>query len=273
VTLPTFVGIGVPRAGTTWLHALLAAHPDVYMPTQRKEIRFFDRYFDRGLPWYETFFETEGGRHAAVGEISPQYFYPRECPERIASTLPEAKLLVMLRHPVDRAYSNYGFVVQRKHYRGSFQEYLASRPRAVEMGHYGPPLVAYLRRFGRDRILPLVFERTVGDGTQARADLAAFLGIRADGFPESVGRVNATTIPRHPGAASFAVRVARTLRQRHLDGLVDVGERLGVRRLWANGERMPKLDRAVRAELSPVYEDDVRAVEDALQVDLSCWRS
>ena len=56
MTLPTFLGIGVQRAGTTWLHTLLNSHPDVYMPTHRKEIRFFDRYYERGLSWYEEFF-------------------------------------------------------------------------------------------------------------------------------------------------------------------------------------------------------------------------
>ena len=56
MTLPTFLGIGVPRAGTTWLHTLLAGHPDVYLPTRRKEIRFFDRYHDLGTAWYEAFF-------------------------------------------------------------------------------------------------------------------------------------------------------------------------------------------------------------------------
>ena len=56
MTLPTFLGIGVPRGGTTWLHTTLISHPDVYMPTRRKEVRFFDRYYERGLGWYETFF-------------------------------------------------------------------------------------------------------------------------------------------------------------------------------------------------------------------------
>ena len=67
MTLPTFLGIGVPRGGTTWLHTLLATHPDVYIPTRRKEIRFFDRHFDRGLGWYEGFFcdDDERDRYRA----------------------------------------------------------------------------------------------------------------------------------------------------------------------------------------------------------------
>lgn len=272
MTLPTFVGIGVPRAGTTWLHALLDGHPDVFVPAKRKEIRFFDRHFERGIGWYEAFFAESKGR-AAVGEISPQYFYSEQAPARIASTLPKASLLLMLRHPVDRAYSNYGFVVQRKRYRGTFEEFLATRPRATEMGFYAPALRAYLDLFDRERILPLVFERTVGDGLDARAALASFLGVPAEGFPTSLGRVNATTIPRHPKLASAAVSTARKLRRRHLEPLVDLGGRVGLRRLWAGGRAIPRLDPGLRAELSKPYEDDFRAVEDLLGIDLGCWRS
>ena len=74
MTLPTFVGIGVPRAGTTWLHTMLDKHPETYLPGKRKEVRFFDRYFDEGLGWYETFFRDADPNARAVGEISPQYF-------------------------------------------------------------------------------------------------------------------------------------------------------------------------------------------------------
>lgn len=275
MTLPTFLGIGVPRAGTTWLHAVLAGHPDVYMPSRRKEVRFFDRHFDRGLGWYEAFFADPGAidRYRAIGEISPQYFYCEECPARISSTLPDAKLLVMLRHPVDRAYSNYGFVVQRRNYRGSFEEFLTTRPKAVEKGFYSPRLKDYLRRFDRNRVLPLVFERTVGDGAAARESLAAFLDVPADGFPPSVGRVNATTVPRHPSLASVAVRAGRRLRRRHLESIVDLGGRLGVRRLWASGDRMPGLDPEVRARLTRLYERELDELENALQIDVSCWRT
>ena len=60
MTLPTFLGIGVQRGGSTWLHTLLTSHPDVYLPTRRKEVRFFDRDYERGLKWYESVEEVHG---------------------------------------------------------------------------------------------------------------------------------------------------------------------------------------------------------------------
>jgi Sulfotransferase domain len=275
MTLPTFLGIGVPRAGTTWLHTLLAGHPAIFLPTKRKEIRFFDRHFEHGLGWYESFFcpPEEADRYAAIGEISPQYFYCEECPGRIAATLPDVRLLVMLRHPVDRAYSNYGFVVQRRNYRDSFERFLESRPNAVEMGFYSAHLGDYLRTFGQDRILALVFERAVKDTEGVRRTLGAFLGVPPEGFPDSVGKVNASTVPRHGKLANLAVKTGRTLRRNHLESVVDVGARLGGRRLIGRGSALPKLDPDRKRELSRRYEGEFDELERLTGLDLSVWRS
>ena len=180
MTLPTFLGIGVPRAGTTWLNTLLSSHPDVYTPTLRDEINFFDRYYERGLSWYETLFPApkHAERYEAIGEISPQYLECDECPERIFATLPESKLTVMLRHPVNRAYSQYGFFVQRRNYRGSFEDFLAARPRALERGFYSRYLKRYLRHFSRTQILALLFENAVVDTLKTKTVLADFLDMK-----------------------------------------------------------------------------------------------
>jgi len=274
VTLPTFLGIGVPRAGTTWLHTLLSGHPDVYLPAKRKEVRFFDRHYQRGIAWYEGFFcpPGEADRYAAIGEISPQYFYCEECPGRISAILPEAKLLVMLRHPVDRAYSNYGFVVQRRNYRDSFEEFLATRPNALEMGFYSRHLSRYLRHFDASRILALVFEEAVADGDKVRRALGDFLGVSQDGFPASVGKVNASTVPKHGSLANVAVKTGRRLRKRHLEPLVDLGARLGGRRLLAKGSALPRLDPQAKEDLSRLYEGEFEELEHLMRIDLSVWR-
>lgn len=102
MTLPTFLGIGVPRGGTTWLHTLLASHPEVYMPTRRKEIRFFEKYYERGVSWYSTFFcpPEQAERYRAIGEISTQYYDCKACPQRIFTTLPQSKLIIIDRKSV-----------------------------------------------------------------------------------------------------------------------------------------------------------------------------
>jgi hypothetical protein len=274
MTLPTFVGIGVARGGTTWLHTLLSGHPKAYMPMNRKEIRFFDRNYDRGLDWYEAFFPptAEADGYVAIGEISPQYFYCETCPERIAATLPAVKLLVILRHPVDRAYSHYGFVVQRRNFQGSFEEFLALRPKMLEKGFYSRSFDRYLRYFDRDRILALVFEQAVRDHDTTRRALSAFLELPLDGFPSSVGKVNASTVPKFGALSNFAVTTGRRLRKTHLEAAVDLGARLGVRDLLTKGKALPRLDADLRTHLSQRYATEFDELECRLGIDVGSWR-
>lgn len=274
MTLPTFLGIGVPRAGTTWLHTLLSAHPDVYLPTRRKEVRFFDRHHDQGREWYEEFFcdPDEARRYSAIGEISPQYLYCDECPERISTLLPDAKLIVMLRHPVDRAYSQFGFVIQRRDFRGSFEEFVASRNRALEMGFYSRHLARYLDHFDRSQIHPMIFEEAVSERSQVRGELARFLGVSEQLFPEAIDRVNPSTVPRFRSLSSAAVKTGRRLRRHHLESLVDLAGRMGLRRLMTSGRRVPPLDRELRRHLSEMFADEFEALETSWGLDLSIWR-
>jgi Sulfotransferase domain len=274
VTLPTFLGIGVPRAGTTWLHTLLSAHPEVYLPSRRKEVRFFDRHHDQGQGWYEEFFCTadEARGYRAIGEISPQYLYCEECPERISTLLPTAKLIVMLRHPVDRAYSQFGFVMQRRDFRGSFEEFVATRPRALEMGFYSRYLEGYLHHFERSRILPVVFEEAVSERSEVRHDLAGFLGITEELFPGATDRINPSTVPRFRSLSSFAVKTGRRLRRHHLESLVDVAGRMGLRRLLTSGRRVPPLEKGLKRELSQMYAAEFEELERSWGIDLGPWR-
>jgi len=276
MTLPTFLGIGVQRAGTTWLHTLLASHLDVYMPTRRKEIRFFEKYYERGLDWYATFFPPPeaAGRYLAIGEISTQYYDCEGCAQRIFSALPTSKLIIMLRHPVSRAYSQYGFVIQRGNYRGSFQQFLTERPSALEKGFYSRYLDQYLRYFDRSQILALLFEEIFADTPGAKVRIADFLNIDAGRFARSGAdrKVNASTVPNHRSLYGFIVKAGRRLRRKNLEPLVDFVMRLGVQRFLSRGIALPPLDENLKMQLSRPYQQEFEELERSLQIDLSSWR-
>lgn len=107
--LPDFLLIGAMKAGTSTLIAELAAHPHV-IRARRREIHFFGSRYDRGVAWYRTHFPTgyELRRYSAItGEGSTSYLANEESPARIRAVLPGAKLIALLRDPVDRAISNY----------------------------------------------------------------------------------------------------------------------------------------------------------------------
>lgn len=276
MTLPTFLGIGVQRGGSTWLHTLLTSHPDVYLPTRRKEVRFFDRDYQRGLKWYETFFPPpeQADRYQAIGEISPQYYQCEECPERIFAALPESKLIIMLRHPVDRAYSNYGFNVQRWNYRGSFEDYLVARPRMLERGFYSRYLKRYLRYYDRTQILALLFEEAVSDIYKTKNILADFLGISVDSFPSTAarGKVNASSVPKFQSIYGLTTKTALKLKKRQLHSVVDFVRRLGLQQILAKGKPLPPLNEESKKHLSLLYLDEFIELEECMQIDLSQWR-
>jgi hypothetical protein len=276
MALPTFLGIGVPRGGTTWLHALLETHPEINMPSRRKEIRFFDAHFETGTQWYEGFFcdPEEQERFRAIGEVSPQYIYCEECPRRISETLPGVRLILMLRHPVDRAYSQYGFLLQRRNFQGSFQEFLASRPKALEYGYYSRYAKRFLEYFSRSDLLPIVSEEAFADVPATCRQLAAFLDVPAGGFvlDNATTTVNRSTIPRAQRVAGIGVSVARRFRRLGLEPVVDAARRAGVQRVF-QGAPVPRIDAALKADLSRPYKEEFDELERLLEVDLSSWRS
>lgn len=104
--LPTFLVIGSQKAGTTSIYNVLKKHPQIFMP-ETKEINFFfhEYLYSRGIEFYELYFNSE--KSDVIGEASPGYICHPEAPRRIKKHLPNVKLILTVRNPIDRAYSQY----------------------------------------------------------------------------------------------------------------------------------------------------------------------
>ena len=105
MTLPDFLGIGTQKGGTTYLYELLKRHPQVFL-AEPKEQHFFSLHWQRGADWYRRQFAS-AAESQICGEITPYYLFHPEVPARIQSLLPNVKLIVLLRDPVERALSQY----------------------------------------------------------------------------------------------------------------------------------------------------------------------
>jgi hypothetical protein len=113
--LPDFVIIGAQKSGTSFLYDLLTQHPYVKRAAL-KELHYFDRHFDRGIEWYRSQFPLprwKEERKSITGEATPNYLFHPHAARRMAEVVPQARLIVLLRNPVDRAYSNYYKEVKR----------------------------------------------------------------------------------------------------------------------------------------------------------------
>ena len=194
--LPDFIVGGAPRSGTTWLYHLLDRHPDVYMAKPiRPEPKFFlvDDIFEKGLDFYaETWFSGVPD-YMLAGEKSTNYLESEVVAERIHESLPETRLVFVLRDPVDRAVSNWrwsrmnGFETlslpealrleeQRE---AEYQRDLRfSRPFSYfSRGLYRRMLQPFVDRFGLDQIVVLRYEEIAEKPTSVAETVHRFLGI------------------------------------------------------------------------------------------------
>ncbi|MHB8596656.1 MAG: sulfotransferase domain-containing protein [Ktedonobacteraceae bacterium] len=128
--LPNFLIIGAQRCGTTSLYYYLLEHPQM-VPGSAKELHFFDEYYARGMRWYRAQFPTTVQKYYAehirkqdfiTGEATPAYLLHPHAAERISKVLPDIKLIVLLRNPVDRAYSQHWLMTRVNHETLSFEE-------------------------------------------------------------------------------------------------------------------------------------------------------
>lgn len=106
-SLPDFLIIGTQKGGTTSLYSYLVQHPKI-APVLTKEIHYFDGYFTKGLAWYKAHFPLAlRMKGKLTGEATPYYLYHPHAAKRAAELVPNAKLVILLRNPVERAYSHY----------------------------------------------------------------------------------------------------------------------------------------------------------------------
>jgi hypothetical protein len=127
--LPDFIVAGAQKAGTTSLYHYLEQHPDMTPPIEKK-LAFFDKNYERGMQWYRLHFplQSNDGDASFTGESTAYYMFHPLAPERIAENLPHTKIILLLRNPVDRAFSHYQYKVRRGKEPLSFEAALDAEP-------------------------------------------------------------------------------------------------------------------------------------------------
>jgi hypothetical protein len=201
--LPEFLILGTQKGGTTSLHEYLCRHPQV-SPSTSKEVHYFDLAYDRGEGWYRAHFHPRRNPGEITGESSPYYLFHPRAPQRVAADLPGVKLIVILRNPVDRAFSHHNHEVALGFEQLSFEDALAAEPvrlageeerlladpryssfphrhyAYLERSRYAGQLERWFRHFDRDRFLVLDSEELFVEPAATVAAAQRFLGLRPE---------------------------------------------------------------------------------------------
>lgn len=127
---PDFIIVGAQKSGTTELFRYIKDHPLVV--NKRGEIHFFDLQFSKGLGWYKQQFPKRPSPEYKIGDKSPYYLFHPLVPKRVAKMFPNVKILMILRNPTDRAYSQYWHNVRRKREKISFEGVVKAEPQRLE---------------------------------------------------------------------------------------------------------------------------------------------
>lgn len=289
--LPNFVIIGAAKAGTTALYWYLAEHPAVFM-SPVKETNYFaygldgagrllygnpevHRFPVKSLAEYEALF-AGAERAAAIGEASPLYL---ECPQsagRIRELIPGARIICSLRHPVDRAYSDYQMFLRRRGLRLDPARDLTpasawARPDShwMQIGRYHEQLARYFDAFPRAQIHVSLFDDLKRNALQTTQDVYRFVGVdaaHAPNFaaPHAVGGMPASRLLERffmnpvirsavePWVPTRAANWVRQLRSRNL-------------------RRAPALPAQLRRDLTRHFRDDIARTSELIGRNLDGW--
>jgi hypothetical protein len=271
---PSFLIIGPPRTGTTWLHGVLRPHARLPEPT--KETRFFDRHFERGLNWYLGHFPIPCDERP-TGEVAPTYFASAAARLRVAMTLPHARLVVVFRHPVLRLVSMYRMKLAYGMFGWSLEEALERDPELIASSRYATHLRQWQSLFSRKQICVTLFDELSSD-PQAFVDrVAEHVGIRH--FPlqksqlEQIYSAAQLTMPRSFLATRAAVSMADWCKARRFDSVVAGVRNSSLIKLFlGGGAPFPEVKSQTLARIAKMLMPEIEQLEAMLDRDLTAWK-
>jgi hypothetical protein len=270
--LPSFLGIGAVKAGSTTLHQCLDAHPDVF---SQKEVRFFNLHWDKGVGWYAKHFEAApAGR--VLGEVCAGYSqhpWRSGVPERIAQVLPDVRLVYVVRDPIERIRSHY-----RQHVLGGAQrlplrEAVERDPNYLWCSRYAYQIDQYLELFPREQLLVITDQQLSRDRRGTLAQLYKFVGADPDWWTDEVGSLRANVTDKERITRHGVKRLAKLPGVRRAVEALPPSLNGAVRRVTHfDATQVPvEIEPDLRNELELALRDDVSRLRAHVNGDFDGW--
>ena len=296
MTLPNFLIVGAAKSGTSSLYEYLAQHPDIYLCPVKEPC-----YFSDGNPSlvrtdqeYEALFDGRTSEKA-VGEASASYLHDPEAPGKIKALLDGVKIIIILRNPVNRAYSQWGQIFYQLGYEKlSFENALEAEADRISQGKFGETspfyygfyryfhaglyheqVKRYIDTFDRERVQVHIFEEFIKDPIKSCKEIFMFIGVDPDFRPVT---------EKHNPAAAFRVGILHKLLLSPPSFLVQFYQALPMRsklfiynmarsifRMNLQEVSRPPMKKHVRDRLMERYRENIEQLENVLGRDLSIW--
>lgn len=297
--MPNFLIVGAGKAGTTALYHYLRQHPQIYL-SRVKETNFFalegeqvafkgpdaectcgiNRHSINNLNDYQQQFQTVSTQ-LAIGEVSPLYLYRSQTAAKIRYYIPDVKLVVILRNPVERAYSSFLHMIRDgwepiwdfsvaleaetariKHNWGWIWHY-------QNLGFYYSQLVPYFELFEPQQIKVYLYDDFNANPLKILRDLFQFLGVDETFVPDISLKHNVSGIPKNPIFNTFLNQAKWQLKKSKTTS----SEKILRFIIQMQNQNLckPPLSDTVRQQLLQIYQDDILKLEKLIQQDLSDW--
>jgi hypothetical protein len=267
--LPSFLVIGAVKAATTWISRNLRQSPAVFMPAS--EPHYFNVEYDRGLDWYLDFFEGAESSQL-IGEKTADYLPFAEAARRASELVPHAALIMSLRNPVERAYSDYCMLFRRGSVSARIEDYLdparAEFRRFIDYGLYHRQISTWLDHFPREHMLILTMEDVTGAPDESLRAIANLIGLKEELVPAAQSkRINDSRelfLPLELRKLLAPLKAAA----RPLRGKPTFE---AIRGTLARPIDYPAMPGELRLRLAEYYREDVERLEKLLDRDLGHW--
>ncbi len=297
MTMPNFLIIGAAKSGTTALHEYLQQHPQVYM-TPNKETNFFafegevidfngpgdngvKNFSITDLETYQAEFE-QVTNELALGEACPSYLYLPKAAPKIKKYIPNTRLIVILRNPVERAYANFLHLVRdNREPHSDFISALKDETTRIEnnwewfwhyiqVGYYGSQLQRYYEMFSPSQIKVYLYEDFKTKPVALIQDICRFLEIDNTFVPDMSYRPNRSGVPRNRTIHSFVMK-PNLLKDLFKPLLPNIFRQNIKNQVKYNNLEKPPISQSARQYLIKLYREDIIQCQNLINRDLSPW--
>ncbi len=268
-----FFIVGAQKAGTSWMYACMYEHPEICIPN--KEPHFFSREknLKKGLNWYlDTYNRCD--INSVKGECSTSYLSALEVPEKLYEHNPNAKIIISLRNPIDRAFSQYRNSIKAGEIDSSvtFKEACKKDSSIVEQGMYYEQVKRYFNTFGKENVLVLIYEDIKEDSSLFITNVFKFLNVDSNFVPSLLNRkVNTARTPRFVFLDRIMIHTAEAMRKIGLEKIVWSVKKGGIPALLRkfNTSKVElTLQESEKANLRSAFKPNIKKLSELIDRDI-----